>query len=350
MEIMPSERQRDRERDIDIAKGIGIILVVWAHALGPYTEYIEYFHMPFFFFISGMLYREREESVKAYALHKAKGLLIPFWFWNLLLYPVFFVLYYWKQWSISTAAAEICEILLTVNKVPFLGATWFLPALFWVSCFSHLIITTFKRNKNKDLILLLVFAGACAFGLNVTLPYRISRTLICSLFYASGFVYKKHIRNRISSCVKNCIAPFLLIGFVLIASNTKAYLGGNEFSNKPVFVLGAYLAILFSLWLSKIIADLSFVENARFSVLTYLGRNSIDIVIWQFLAFRFAIIPQMIINDIGLNALTAFPVYDASGCWWFAYLVAGILGSLAWKYVLNHNVLTSKLRRIYVIR
>lgn len=31
--------------ELDIAKGIGIILVVWAHAQGPLSNYIEGFHM-----------------------------------------------------------------------------------------------------------------------------------------------------------------------------------------------------------------------------------------------------------------------------------------------------------------
>lgn len=42
---------------IDFAKGIGIILVVWAHTRGFFTNYIEQFHMPLFFFVSGYLYQ-----------------------------------------------------------------------------------------------------------------------------------------------------------------------------------------------------------------------------------------------------------------------------------------------------
>ena len=347
MNTLSQERQMVRERDIDIAKGIGIILVVWAHAMGPFTEYIEYFHMPFFFFISGMLYRDREESELTYALRKGRSLLIPFWFWNLLLYPLFFVLYYWKQWSVSTAISELLEIILTVNKVPFLGATWFLPALFWVSCLSHLVMVVFRQNRNKDLILLLIFAGICTVGLNITFPYRISRTMICSLFYASGFVYNNRIRNRISTSIKNIMAPPLLLGYIIIASNTSAFLGGNQFSNKLAFVVGSYMAILTFVWLSKKIAA---IRMKGIDILVYLGMNSMDIVIWQFLAFRLAIITQIVIYGVGLKALTAFPVYDVSGLWWLIYVITGLFGSLAWKYVLNHNFLTPLLKRIHVIR
>lgn len=78
-----------RQLDLDIAKGIGIILVVWAHASGPLSGYINQFHMPFFFFISGMLFRVPQDA-KQYIIRKVNTLLKPFWIWNLLLLPFFF--------------------------------------------------------------------------------------------------------------------------------------------------------------------------------------------------------------------------------------------------------------------
>lgn len=194
---------------------------------------------------------------------------------------------------------------------------------------------------------LLICAGLCTVGINKTFPYRISRTLICSLFYASGFAYNKYIRNRISIGVKNILAPLFFVGFVHIASHTSFYLGGNQFSNKLAFIMGSYMAILFFVWLSNKIAT---IKTKGIDILIYLGMNSMDIVIWQFLAFRLAIIPQIYIYGVGSKALTAFPVYDASGLWWLVYVIAGLFGSLAWRYVLNHNYLTSLLKRIHVIR
>lgn len=51
----------------------------------------------------------------------------------------------------------------------------------------------------------------------------------------------------------------------------------------------------------------------------------------------------------GLNAITAFPVYDASGLWWMAYLTAGIYLSLGWQYVLEHNPLSPVMRKVHMI-
>ena len=68
---------------LDIAKGIGIFLVVYAHARAPYNSYIYNFHMPFFFLISGILYKSGGD-VKTYILKKVKTLYIPFAGWNLI--------------------------------------------------------------------------------------------------------------------------------------------------------------------------------------------------------------------------------------------------------------------------
>lgn len=66
---------------IDVAKGIGIILVVFAHI--NYTKdllvLIYSFHMPLFFFISGMLFKkDKYPSFPAFFKRRFKTLLIPY--------------------------------------------------------------------------------------------------------------------------------------------------------------------------------------------------------------------------------------------------------------------------------
>lgn len=338
-----------RQVYLDIAKGIGIILVVWAHACGPFTKYIEGFHMPFFFFISGMLYTNQKRTLKEYAMGKMKSLLAPFWWWNFLLYPVFFVLYYWRNWSASTALFQLGEIVLTLNKVPFLGATWFLPALFFVSVLVHAFSKSIRNPKHTDIALTVISIAIAIFGFEVTLPYRISRVLICGMFYVAGYLYQKYLREKITLRKGAAVAIVGMIFYVIITRNNSSSLSANKYENKLLFVIGALLAIYFILWLSELLSRVDLF--GRFNEhLAYLGRNTIDIVIWHFLAFRFAIVLQILVMGIGLKSLTAFPVYDAAGIWWAVYLIAGMYGSLAWKYILEHNPLTSAMRRLYMIR
>lgn len=232
---------------IDFAKGLGIILVVWAHTRGIFTSYIEQFHMPLFFFVSGYLYQYNGGGVKNYTAKKIKGLLLPFWWWNILFYPVFYILYYWNNWSVNIAIKEIAEIILTLYKVPFLGATWFLAALFWISILVNAVITLGKGKGFGDLILLLLSINLAVVGFQITLPYKLSRVMICSFFYAAGYLYKQCFHKHIAACIKNFGMLLSAVLFILIASNNYAAMGSNQYSNKFLFIIGALAGIYGSL-------------------------------------------------------------------------------------------------------
>ena len=339
-----------RQTDIDIAKGIGIILVVWAHAKGPYSSYINQFHMPFFFFISGLLYRSNDISCFEYIKRKCKSLLAPFWWWNFLCFPIFYILYYWGKWSFSSCIRGLGEIALTLNKVPFLGATWFLPALFWTSVLVHIFVKKVcYKCKYGDLLLLIGAILACILGFYVTFPYKISRTLICSLFYVCGYLYNKYLSLKINIVLKNIIACFGCVIYIFIATYNSVDMGANTYKYRCAFVIGAFAAIAFTLRLSSWIMNITAISKL-IEHLIYLGKNTIDIVIWQFLAFRIAIIIQIVVMNIGINSIIAFPVYDSSGLWWIVYLVTGIYGSLLWKYILEHNPISKWMKKVYMIK
>lgn len=52
---MRAELTKQRDAVVDIAKGIGILLVVYGHLKNPFNPFIYAFHMPLFFFLSGFL-------------------------------------------------------------------------------------------------------------------------------------------------------------------------------------------------------------------------------------------------------------------------------------------------------
>lgn len=72
--------QTVRLKQYDILKGIGIILVMFGHAISPNT-YLSYlicgFHMPLFFICSGVFYKD--VPVWQGLKKDFKGLLVP-WF------------------------------------------------------------------------------------------------------------------------------------------------------------------------------------------------------------------------------------------------------------------------------
>ena len=62
---------------IDWAKAFGIFLVVFGHIkVSILTEIIYYFHMPFFFILSGILYKDR--PFKEELRRTTKYLIVPY--------------------------------------------------------------------------------------------------------------------------------------------------------------------------------------------------------------------------------------------------------------------------------
>lgn len=72
-----------RDKSIDIAKGLGIFLVVWGHMSPPsgISMTIWLFHMPLFFLLSGMTLNLKYDFLD-FAKNKVKSLLLPFVFFE----------------------------------------------------------------------------------------------------------------------------------------------------------------------------------------------------------------------------------------------------------------------------
>ena len=137
---------------IDNTRAVLITMVVLGHILNyanpeysilPYTlaqEFMNSFHMPAFFLLSGMLTdstKWRERSAGVYFLHKVKTLLVPYLFFECvaIIYK-HFVLH-------SVSLSEGLLMMLTVRCN--VGADWFLPAMFFACVLYYLYI----RFPNK---------------------------------------------------------------------------------------------------------------------------------------------------------------------------------------------------------
>ena len=75
---MAAKKQLDY---IDIAKGLGMLFVIWGHIKhgGLTPAFIYSFHMPLFFFISGMLFNPlKYDKFLPFVKSRVKRLLVPY--------------------------------------------------------------------------------------------------------------------------------------------------------------------------------------------------------------------------------------------------------------------------------
>ena len=151
----------------DLAKGIGIILVVLGHMeniSGELRTWISSFHMPLFFVISGMLMAAKGEisilngdrevgngaiDVRELVLKAAKGLLIPYFWFSLIYIPIDIMNLYIDNVDKHTFVQNI------LDSITFSGVSvmWFLPALFIAEAVALVLINTVSKislGKNSN--------------------------------------------------------------------------------------------------------------------------------------------------------------------------------------------------------
>ena len=148
-----AEKKKNRYTEIDLARGIGIFLVVLGHSIKQtgvsagwikILTYIIYsFHMPLFFCLSGfvsakILTMNRRER-GSYIISRARRLLIPYFMIGLIYIPIKL-----KMSDVAVkpfTTGDIWKILIGQNPDVSL---WFLYILFLIELISALVVNTYN--------------------------------------------------------------------------------------------------------------------------------------------------------------------------------------------------------------
>jgi len=160
---------KKRVEYFDVAKGIGVFLVLIGHLQGedifcyspyilPMCEWIFSFHMPFFFIISGMLVaykKDTEKDIKTLAKRRFKGIMVPYYWFSFFYMTVVFAAYFKKQILIGTVWLNIWYVFSCYG----MNVLWFLPALF----FGELLFI-FLMQKLNTKIAVSVMVVQCAIA------------------------------------------------------------------------------------------------------------------------------------------------------------------------------------------
>ena len=201
--------EKNRDLRIDVLKGIGIICVIWAHLRGYFDMEIYIFHMPLFFFLSGMFYKNRRDFIP----RRFKSLIVPF-----LLYTAAFSLLFHLQ---GGAWEKPIHRLTLWFPSAVVGPAWFLIALFNISVIYYLLDCLIKR---KTLLLATTFAiGLIFYYYKIELPLDLRQSLYAMPFFALGRYMKSKELTNIG------INRKILIIAALVFAGTVVYCRMNNF-------------------------------------------------------------------------------------------------------------------------
>ena len=324
-----------RDKTLDIAKGICIILMVIGHSGCPtYLNYFIYmFHMPCFFFISGWLLNDRYiTDLKTGLIQKAKGSYYPFVKWTLiflLFHNVFASMHiYENSYSWQTSMERIVRAFTMTGSEQLLGGFWFLISLFWASIISLLFLSTLSKHKivteNKirgGVILTLIIAMLWHY-IPIALPQMFGeQTILATAFYLSGYLFKKKKMEFKPFYASLLIIPALFACFMHLAMDTEGW-------RVLVLYVIAMSAIGGVMSMSSIVA-----RGKMAPILTYIGSKTLYILVFHFLAFKVVSSFVIQINCLPINELSHFPVLEHAICYlWIIYSLTGIgLPMLVWK-------------------
>lgn len=310
---------RERKAYLDIAKGIGILLVVAGHTDSPLQAFLYQFHVPLFFFISGMLFHG-DKPPRQYVCGKIRSLYLPYIAANFAALPIVA----WKEnWSVTVVLKKSFKILLMLDKIYLIGASWFLANLLWISLGIYGIYYLVEKQSRfwgRCMELLIVAVGILA--MYVHLPYKVDTAFVGASFYILGKLWAEHGR----AIPKR---RWLTLGVILFLTSAlnQVDMASNTYTYPLLFLLSACIGSACVLIVSNVL------QNTRAAIwLTKVGRNTRPILLWHFCWFKAAAFVQILWYHWDMSRIWEFPVCSGSGGWWILYFLVGCGGPLLVMY------------------
>ena len=225
-----STANTSRLQTIDVVKGIGIILVVFAHVnYTPLLLTLIYgFHMPLFFLVSGFLFdRSRYADFRSFFLRRLKTLICPYIFFYLLAVVITFGLQVIENGFSTELLLKRLEGLVqmvlaqggsdTVVLAPF----WFVLALFATE-----LIYYFLSAIRSKVVLGLICAVLSALGWllqsgmlpfpNELLPWNLDSALFVIGFYGFGNLLRAPISKGLRSLQEHKYRWLICLGIAAL--------------------------------------------------------------------------------------------------------------------------------------
>lgn len=336
-----------RNRNIDIMKGITIILMVVGHSGCSAKKFIYLFHMSVFFMISGWLfkidYEKGMREVCKYIYKKVKHIWLPYFIWNAiftLLTNVFIKINVYSGHSFKIFSEDVTlhtymslkEMIVNIVKGIFMigrtelgGAFWFLRTLFAISIIFVLVgyvLHFIKNNVLRELIhfsfsVILLMIGYVA---NINGIKTLSVLVVLSsyiLFYIGYIIKKLDIMNHINNYL------LIICGVIVLCVcylGPEISLGDNDYTNPLYLIICALAGWALIYGISNVLASFKWTN-----VFSTIGKYTLPIVILHFLCFKIVTLVQITVYDYPMAYLAAFPVIKTNGLWWILYTCVGVV-------------------------
>lgn len=282
---------------IDIARGIGILLVVLGHNDFAYVSRFGYrliysFHMPLFFFLSGYFLNVSLPFI-TYLKKRFNSLLKPYLF---MIFLIYFGEVSFDNMSFKMALQRIVKSLYASTIYIDWVQLWFLPHLFVVSLYAFGFFAVFGRWNNRTVrwVVMIATLGLSSLVLPVFYPFSISvlgkqyelfgLPFNLDLVFLSGFFYilGSEIRSLTSErifespvlLITTGLALFLMVYYLDAASDFAIRIYDSYIINTIEAVTGIFFVLAVS-------RQIELRTERPASMFSYIGRASLFILLFH---------------------------------------------------------------------
>lgn len=281
-----------------MAKGIGILLVMLGHnyvkvSVPGMEKFIFSFHMPFFFLLSGMLFRPDYPLLMLFKRRFAT-LIRPYLTAIILLYSVYF---FYTDMKLTTLLRRVGRSFYASGNYIEWAQLWFLPHLFILNMFAGILFLLFYGRIKWVWLRLLFLAGMLWAGVallpiyymqEVTvagqpilldgLPFSLDLLLITATFFLVGFEMRRLVPERFYASRWTLVISGLILITLNILFPYRIDFFFRIYDSYIVNTLEALSGIFLTLALSSRIA---LKRNWLYKTLNYFGRITIILLIFH---------------------------------------------------------------------
>lgn len=284
---------RSRVTYIDYAKALGMLLIIWGHTklTGISNEFCYAFHIPLFFFLSGMVFsRDRYATFGQFVGKKAQTLLVPYVVFSVLTWMLWATYSYLSHAHVNSLWMPLLQTVIAQGSGGFLEHNvplWFVTCLFVVEVIYWF---TSKLKDGVNVLLCVVFAVVgytmdyhCDVWNFRLMPWSIDVAMMAVIFYALGNQFAKRVtKDRLMTVVNShqlVSWVWVIVGLAVTAyvghMNGMVSMGHARLGNNPlVFYLIACVGTSAILTLCVLMAGWR--NNSVFEKAIWFGRHSFD--------------------------------------------------------------------------
>lgn len=290
-----NSNSKERIFAFDAAKAIGIFFIVIGHVFhdqGIYAQYVYSFHVPLFFFLTGVTFSRGKNGFWKFLIQKLTRLLVPFYIFAAVSWGAYAILgKFVSSFAEKAIDSSVPAIIISTLKGYCAVNTplWFLPCLFLELLFLYAITFIIDRIASKRRLSYALFGISIISAIVIQyVIYKFSLfptkapifkadVAIAMLpFSLSGVLFSKFAAQN----QKNLRKPYIFIlsllcvatgGFSALKLNFLVGYQSSEYGRILIFYLSAFMSVLGFTLLCFFIPKLK--------VISYIGSNTMPILL-----------------------------------------------------------------------